>query len=425
MRLHETAFMRIPLVTIVLLARTAEAAPERLDALDFSNGAWLVQDEGSYGSGTSHWSAWNLSDGSDETGWSSAQNHPVGAKFVWELDTTWRLDTLALSTRNMQENQYPGISVRVVELSIASEGGAWRSLGKFTIGKNARKEFALPKNTTASRVMLEIVANHGNAEYSELAEVDLFGQRTAKVATADIAGDYKLNSNAVKLAQDGDDVFGCYDDGGVVWGTVTGRVVQVVWIEPNDRGTATFQVHGHDRLDGVWFHDNGSLAGPWSGPRLEAAAAAKCTPRRHGQISDGLTHGGRVVLYGIRFASDSDVPLPESSRTLEQLAVPSRGVAERRDLRAHRCDGRRQAQQQPVDAPRQEDRRVARSRGHRRQASRPARLRAYQADRRQRDRAGSRAQPPRRGLRREVISSWSAARSRSLRSRCPGSSSGS
>src|SRR5215471_2556374 len=114
--------MRALVAVLMMLALPAAAAPrnDRQDALDFSNGAWLVQDEGSYGAPLGSWSAWNLTDGSDATGWSSAEHKPTGAKFVWELDTTWRLDTFAVSTLNMQEGGYPGISAKTVELSIAN-----------------------------------------------------------------------------------------------------------------------------------------------------------------------------------------------------------------------------------------------------------------------------------------------------------------
>ena len=61
-------------------------APERQNALAFDNGATLLQDGGSYGSGLASWSAWSLADGSESNGWCSPQGKPTGIEHVWSLD---------------------------------------------------------------------------------------------------------------------------------------------------------------------------------------------------------------------------------------------------------------------------------------------------------------------------------------------------
>src|SRR5678815_5878503 len=105
-------------MAIALVSLLASAAPsaDRQDALDFNNGAMLIEESGSYGSGTSAWAAWRLTDGSETDGWATPQGKPAGSTFFWELDSTWRLDTLGLSTKNLQEAGYPGVSARKVEL---------------------------------------------------------------------------------------------------------------------------------------------------------------------------------------------------------------------------------------------------------------------------------------------------------------------
>ena len=150
----------------------ATAAPDVLDALDFDNGAFLVEQSPSYASPPIKWSVWGLTDGSDDSGWCSAQGQPRGATYVWELDTTWRLDALALATTGLQEQSYPGVTVKTVELFVASTvgsaDGGWKRLGTFDVGKDERRSHALPKNTLAARVKIVIAQNHGHAEYSEL-----------------------------------------------------------------------------------------------------------------------------------------------------------------------------------------------------------------------------------------------------------------
>jgi outer membrane protein OmpA-like peptidoglycan-associated protein len=315
----------------------ASAAPaERLDALDLPNGAMLVEDGGSYATGLGDWAAWRLTDGSDDHGWCSPEGKPTGLSFVWELDTTWRLDTLALSTRNLQESGYPGIAVKTVELLVSGDTGAWKSVGQFTIGKEERREFPLPRGAQASRVKLVVIANHGNAQYTEIAEVDLFGDRVKPTPTRNIAGDYSTTYGPLRFVQDGEDLYGCYDwrPGSLLWGTIRGRVAQVTWYEPRkdhaDQGPATFAVTSGGALWGVWYSDSGALGGVWNGPRVPPAQGPTCQPARKPRIAESLRKDGRVVLYGIRFATGSDAPLPESSHTLEQLLAALQGE---RDLR--------------------------------------------------------------------------------------------
>jgi len=314
--------MTLPLV----LALAAVAAPaERLNALAFDNGAVLLSEGGSYGEGVGGWSAWNLTDGSEAKGWCSPQGKPTGLEFVWDLDTSWELQAFVVSTRNLQEGEYPGISAKTVELQLGS-GGQFRKIGAFQVGKGERKEYPLPKGTTARQVKVVIAANHGNREFTEIAELEMYGARGAPVATPKIAGDYQTNYGPMRFAQEGDEVYGCYDwtEGAAVSGTLTGRNARVVWTEyPGGgvrQGTATFTVSPDGRnLWGVWF-EHGEIQGVWAGPRAEPGEGPKCTPRRVSRM-EALRKEGRLVLYGIRFDSGSDIPTSESDATLDSLSA--------------------------------------------------------------------------------------------------------
>jgi len=316
---------RTLLLVILLAAPAALAAPaERLDALDFDNGALLVEASPSYAAGTSNWSAWGLADGGD-AGWCSAKDKPKGNTFVWELDGPWRLDAFAVSTKGMQEDGYPGISAKTVELWGAPAKGDFEKLATVTVGKNERNEVPLPGKPTAARVKVVVVDNHGHAEFTEIAELDLFGERSGPVATAKVEGDYKTTYGPLRFVQEGDQVYGCYDwrDGSMIWGTVTGRVVRVSWLEPqegkNDEGTATFAVARDGKLQGVWYRGD-TLADECSGPRVPAKEGPKCKPAKKGALERSLKESGRAVLYGIRFDTGSDVPRAESQATIDELA---------------------------------------------------------------------------------------------------------
>jgi outer membrane protein OmpA-like peptidoglycan-associated protein len=59
--------------------------------------------------------------------------------------------------------------------------------------------------------------------------------------------------------------------------------------------------------------------GLWEGSK--GTEAPKCTPRKSGAVERALVKDGRVVLFGIRFASNSDGPLPESVPAMDELAA--------------------------------------------------------------------------------------------------------
>jgi outer membrane protein OmpA-like peptidoglycan-associated protein len=303
----------------------AAPGPERQNALALENGAVLTADGGSYASGVTEWAAYNLTNGDEKTGWCSPQGKPTGAAFDWELDTTWKLDTLAVSNRNMQDDSYAGISVRTVELWL-DDGKGFSRVGSYDLPKGTRKEFPLPAGSRARKARLVVTANHGNKEYTEVAEVELLGERAAPVERPGVAGDFTTSYGLMRMAVDGDTVYGCYDyvAGAAVWGTLDGRNARVTWAEPRDDGTlrqgkATFVVsQGGKRLNGVWYED-GQLAGVWDGTRTEKPEA-QCTPRKRSALDD-LRKQKRLALYGIRFDSGKDVIRPESDPTLAEVAA--------------------------------------------------------------------------------------------------------
>lgn len=321
--------MLASLVFTALLAAApaAPAAPaERLDALSFDNGAYLVEEGRAYqdARGITGWAGWHLADGDEAQGWCSPEGAPTGHAFAWELDARWRLERLVLSTRNTEEEGYPGISAKTVEVFVG-EGSALRRLGTFSVGRSERREHALPAGTIARRVRVVVTANHGHPQFTELMEVEVLGVREGKPATPAFAGDFATNYGPIRLVTDGDTVRGCYDwtDGATLDGVVDGRVARVTWSEPNDdgprSGSATFALSPDGgAIWGIWYA-NGAAQGTWEGPRSTTGEQrAKCTPRRRSAL-ETLRKEKRLVLYGIRFDSNADVPRPESEPTLAEL----------------------------------------------------------------------------------------------------------
>jgi len=141
---------------------------------------------------------------------------------------------------------------------------------------------------------------------------------------ADLTGVFASSYGPMRFVQEGTTVYGCYDwseAGAAVWGDVQGRIARVTWFEDGEsprEGTATFAVLPDKSFWGVWY-EHGELAGEWSGPRSDEAP--KCEPQKKGAVARLLKKNGRAVLYGIHFATGADVPLPESTAALEELAA--------------------------------------------------------------------------------------------------------
>lgn len=127
--------------------------------------------------------------------------------------------------------------------------------------------------------------------------------------------------------EEGSDVFGCYDwgNGTFFFGSITGRIARLSWEEephesaPGSRGTVTLAIKDDGSFWGIYFTESGELGGKWEGTKGETSPT--CVPRKKGHVERALVSKGRVVLYGIRFASNSDVPLPESVPVMEELAA--------------------------------------------------------------------------------------------------------
>jgi len=136
--------MLVAVTLFCLAAAPTSPKAERLDALDFDNGAILVSESSSYGSEVGGWSGWNLADGDPTLGWCSADGAPTGGTFVWDLDTVWQLDTFVVSTENVQEDGYPGISAKSVDLFVSERAGAaFTKVGSFQVGTLAKATFPL------------------------------------------------------------------------------------------------------------------------------------------------------------------------------------------------------------------------------------------------------------------------------------------
>jgi outer membrane protein OmpA-like peptidoglycan-associated protein len=320
----------LPALCVFLTAAPAGPAADLVDLLDFDQGSVLVTEPSSYGSGVSGWSAFRLSDGSVKTGWASAKGSVGPAEFVWELDQDATPKTLRVDTTGTEEKKYPGVSAKTLELYVAAATGEFEKVGSFEVPRASVKEFPVSVSKPVRRVKLVVQANHGSRDYTEVMEVDLLGAKTGPaLAPLDVTGDYySLRWNGLRMKQEGTRIFGCYDFAqGVFSGELDGRVAKVAWREfasggkVTKKGLATFVVMaGQSKIRGIYFMDgNENVAGSWD---LEGAKGpaqkARCQPPVEG-MADQLKREGRVVVYGIHFDVNKDVPRPDSEPTLKEI----------------------------------------------------------------------------------------------------------
>jgi outer membrane protein OmpA-like peptidoglycan-associated protein len=300
--------------------------PEPVDALDFDQGTLLIEDSGSYGSGLGGWSAWRLADGDPGVGWCSPRDTVTG-RFTWQFDGTWKLDTLVLDNTSNEEGGYPGISAKGVELWLKAPGKDFEKVAVVVVPQSKKVSFPL-KGKLATAARLVVTGNYGNAEYTELAEVDLLGTRVTPASTRTLSGLYSSNWGPMRFVQEGSNVYGCYDWNGVTYffGSVSGPIARLSWVDEPEgggepsTGSTTFSLKDDGSFWGIYFNSNGGEpVGLWEGSK--GTEAPKCTPRKSGAVERALVKEGRVVLFGIRFASNSDVPLPESVPVMDELSA--------------------------------------------------------------------------------------------------------
>jgi hypothetical protein len=237
-----------------------------VDLLRFDQGTILIEAPPSFAEGVDPWSAFRVSDGDAEVGWCSAEGSPTGGAFVFELETDARLEKLRIHDAAAQEKDYPGISVKSLELWGAGASGPFRKIATFQGPRGADKEFPVPAGAPVRRVKLVVRSNHGNPSYTEIMDLDVLGKKVGAAPRVNMTGDYYSEEwQGLRLEQHGTQLEGCYASGeGSISGEVLGRVAQVRWRQRGEQGemegTATF-VAGPERnhLRGVYRQD-GALA---------------------------------------------------------------------------------------------------------------------------------------------------------------------
>lgn len=302
---------------IFAAALLAAAVIAPVNVFSIANGGVVVSTTGDYSMG---WSSIQLIDGDARTGW-CAPEHKKAGTIVIELAQPYRLRAIALDNAAAQESGYGGISARNVEIwtSSVSATAGFTKITAIEVPKGARREAALSSPVVARWVKVVVLSNWGNADWTELAEVEGFGEPAGpRPQPPNVRGAYDTNDGRVQFLAATPQLTGCYD-GGSISGVTDGRTMEVEWRSHSNKdrfGAAQFSLSSDGQiLNGVWYL-RGQKQGMWSGRRI--AKAPECPPQPS-DLASKMKASGRAIAYGIRFDSDSAKLTSDSVATLEQI----------------------------------------------------------------------------------------------------------
>jgi outer membrane protein OmpA-like peptidoglycan-associated protein len=295
------------------------ATSPKTNLLEIPNGTVIVSASSMY---NNTWSVSNLIDGSTKTGWCSADKAAFPHTIVFELAQPHAVTGVAVDNTGDQGSSYPGISAKdvVVYGSNKSATEGFTLLTNVQAPAGSRKEAAPKAPITVQWLKFAVNSNWGNADYTEIMELEAFGQPDGPPPKVDVTGIYQTNYGGLRIDQDGTKVSGCYDLGNSeLSGNLNGRVMQVEWREQTGKRSGTaimvLSLKG-ETLNGFWY-ENGQLKGEWTGKK--GGNPPKCKTAKSGGLAEKLAETGKVEIYGIYFDSNSAVPKPESEKTLNEI----------------------------------------------------------------------------------------------------------
>lgn len=311
---------------------SAQDAGEKRNILALSQGAVLLTAPSTYGD---KWWPLYIMDGTARSGWASAKGQTRNHAFVIELAQRYSLRSLAIDNTGTDEKDYPGVSARTIELwtSTVANGGFTKA-ATFEAMQGGRREFTLPAPVEAQWVKLVVVDNWSNADYTELMEAEAFGDPVGPPpARQPIAGVFDTNYNALRLAQTGNTILGCYvwnGGAGFISGASDGRTINATWDEPRGgsgrRGVVTMILNAQGNfVNGIWYAwvnndpaQGTGYGGIWHGTRGKERRT--CVLPGEDALGKQIDQAGRAILYGIHFATDSAELQGNSVTSLTQVA---------------------------------------------------------------------------------------------------------
>lgn len=250
--------------------------------------------EADTGEAKRHWSTWaiNLVDGGPAYGWLSDKDVALPHALNFELAGNGKITAVALDNRfepvvredGSMSQTAEGSPVRRFALLGSTKGpeGPFETLVEGEAEADAQTVVQLPE-TTARWLRLRIDSNWAGSGQTRLSDLTILGtlEQRGAAAVADASGVYSHEYGPILLRQQGNEVFGCYNDGlGTLRGTVFGRIMRLAWFskEEGSIGMATL-VPANGRLYGFWYRPEDKMGSPWNATKesgLDGIDLGKC-----------------------------------------------------------------------------------------------------------------------------------------------------
>lgn len=312
-------------LTFIVGLTIEPAAAEPVNLLSLQEGALPVTVPPTY----SGWNAENLLDDSPQTGWASDSEQTRNNVFVFELAEPATMERFEFDNASVDDE---GASAKklLVEVSTTSAATGYTPVLEVSLAdKTDGQKFPATKQTPARWVRLTLRDNYGSEGWTELFGFRGFGQKPAPSLLGDISGTYDSSYSDFHIRQQGTALAGCYEyDGGLLNGTIEGRVMKLTWQEssgPDDRGPAimVFARDGKSFRGFYWGQgqEKGAPSGNWDGNKASAQVGGcpHWSGSVGGELKKKLSAEKRARLYGILFDFNSAILRPESKPVLEEV----------------------------------------------------------------------------------------------------------
>ena len=270
-------------------------------------------------------------DAAPTSGWANAQGKARGPHvFVFELQQAAAISRFEFDTASIDGEGRGAKGVRV-EVSASGPSAGFTKVLEATLQDRADGQgFAAAARVEGRWVRLTILDNHGDAEWVELMSFRGLAPELRPPAGNDVSGTYETEYGLFHVRQQGAALLGCYEyDGGLLTGSVKGRVMRITWQEsggPTDNGPAvmTFSADGKS-FRGFWWNGSDKSSAPsgtWDGKKVSTTVGS-CPHWKGsvgGEMERALMSERRARVYGIEFDVDSATLRLDARPVLDDVA---------------------------------------------------------------------------------------------------------
>lgn len=303
------------------VAAASEAEPPR-NLLALAEGAVLVS------ASANAPGALALNDGDAATTWNNQlPRNAAPYTFVFELRAPTQIARVGVVGAGERTSGGAGVSARAVRVEGSSQSAdaGFAPLASLE-AEQAGESLADVANAPEVRwLRFTVETNHGNAQWTYLADVAAYGAQTPPTDASRFNGVFAAgNRGLVQLKVSGTSVTGCFvEQGGFGRGEIVGDVsegvARVSWRsdQPGVNGAALLVIDSRGHLNGVRYR--GGSRTVWSGPPAPDAAAPCPEAAPANPIAEQLAEDGAARIYGILFDFDQATIKASSEPALRQL----------------------------------------------------------------------------------------------------------